>query len=139
MSVQTPIILNDGQVTPVARTFDPKGAKSMPDKTDVAIWRDQSTVSQVGYRTLTEKHTNVNVNGMEKFKFTLDIPTLETPSSGGTFAPPPTRAYGTIAVLEIWAHRRASDQELKDIVAYARNFAASTYFSNAIVKREAAW
>lgn len=139
MSAQVTLTINDGATTPLAHAFDPKGAKTMPDRSDVAIWRDQSATSQVGYRTLTEKHTAVNANGMEKFRYLLDIPTLETASSGGSFAPPPTRAYGTIGVIEVWAHQRATDQELKDIVAYVKNFTASAYFSNAIIKREAAW
>lgn len=139
MSAQATLTINDGLTTPVAHNFDPKGAKTAPDKTDLAIWRDQSAASAVGFRTLSEKHTPVNVNGMEKFRYTIDLPTLESPSSGGSFTPPPTRAFGTIAVVEVWAHQRASDQELKDIVAYVKNFTAGTYFSNAIVKREAAW
>ena len=139
MSAQTSISINDGATTPVAHIFDPKGAKTQPDKRDLAIWKDQSPTQAVGYLALTETHTPVNSNGMEKFRYTIDVPTLETPASGGTFSPPPTRAYGTIAVIEVWAHERASDQELKNIVAYVKNFAATSYFSNAIIKREAAW
>lgn len=139
MSAQATLALLDGQTTPVSHAFDPKGAKSMQDKADVAIWRDQSTAYAVGYRTLTERHTPVNANGMEKFRYTIDVPTLESPTNGGSFAPPPTRAFGTIAVIEVWAHQRASDAELKDIVAYVKNFTSGAYFSNAIVKREAAW
>lgn len=139
MSAQSAITINDGLVTPVAHVFDPKGAKTQPDRTDMAIWKDQAAANAVGYRSLSEKHTPVNVNGMEKFRYTIDLPTLESPSSGGAFVPPPTRAYGTIGVVEVWAHQRASEQELKDIVAYVKNFTASAYFSNAIIKREAAW
>lgn len=139
MTAQAAIILNDGATTPVAFTFDPKGAKTQADKSDLALWRNQSATSAVGFRTLSEKHVPINSNGMEKFRYTIDIPTLETASSGGSFAPPPTRAYGTIAVIEIWAHQRASEQELKDIVAFTRNFAASAYFLQAVSKREAAW
>lgn len=139
MAVQAPIILNDGATTPLAHTFDPKGAMRQPDKKGIADWRDQGPAQKVGYLTLTEQHTPVNSNGMEKFRYTIDVPTLETPASGGTFSPPPTRAYGTIAVLEVWAHERASDSELKNIVAFVKNFTAHAYFSNAITKREAAW
>jgi len=139
MAAQTTITINDGATTPVAHNFDPKGAKMQPDKKEIADWRDQSPTQKVGYLSLSEQHTPVNANGMEKFRYVIDVPTLETPASGGTFAPPPTRAYGTIAVIEVWAHERASDQELKNIVAYVKNFTAHSYFSNAIIKREAAW
>lgn len=139
MAAQADLGLFDGQTVPVAHIFNPKGAKSLPDRRDVAIWRDQTPASAVGYLTLTETHTPTNVNGMEKFRFAIDVPTLESAGSGGTYAPPPKRAYGSIAVIEVWVHERASQQELKDIVAYCKNFAAHAYFANAITKREAAW
>lgn len=139
MSVQANVVINDGLTTPLVHTFNPKGAKRTPDGKDVALWRDQSPAQAVGYLTITETHTPTNSNGMEKFRYVLDVPTLETPSSGGAFVPPPTRAFGTIAVVEVWAHQRASDQELKNIVAYVKNFTATAMFSDAVVKREAAW
>lgn len=139
MSSQADIVINDGATTPVAHTFSPKGSVAQPDRKGVATWRDQSPVSAVGFLTLTETHTPVNANGMEKFRYVIDVPTLEAPGNGGSFAPPPTRAYGTIAVVEVWAHERASEQELKNIAAYVKNFTALAYFSNAISKREKAW
>lgn len=139
MSAQLSIAINDGQVTPVLRTFNPKGSKTQPDKRNIAIWRDQSPVSSVGFLSLTEAHTPVNSNGMEKYRYTFDVPTLESPSSGGTFTPPPTRAFGTIGVIEVWAHARASDVELRNIVAFIKNFSASSYFENAVRLREPAW
>jgi hypothetical protein len=139
MAAQASIIINDGQGTPAAHTFAPKGARAQADKKDVALWRDQSPANAAGFLSITETHTPVNSNGMEKFRYVLDVPTLESPGSGGSFVPPPTRAYGTIAVIEVWAHQRASDQELKNIAAYVKNFTALQYFSDAIIKREAAW
>lgn len=139
MAAQSIITINDGATTPVAHNFDPKGSRQQTDKSVVATWRDQSATSAVGFRTITERFSPSNANGMSKLRYLIDVPTLETASSGGSFAPPPTRAYGTIAVVEVWAHDRASEQELKDIAAYVKNFTASSYFSNAIQKREPAW
>lgn len=139
MSAQANIVINDGKATPVAHTFNPKGAKLAPDGKSVAIWRDQSPTQKVGYLTLKEEYTPVNGNGMEKVRFVIDVPTLESAASGGTFAPPPTRAYGTIATIEVWMHERASAAELEDIVAYVKNFTALAYFKDVVVKREAAW
>lgn len=138
MSAQANIVLADGKTTPVNHTFVPKGARATDGK-DVAVWRDQSPGVAVGYLSLTEQHTAPNGAGMEKFRYVIEVPTLEQAASGGSFVPPPTRAYATVATIEVWAHQRASDQELKDIVAYVKNFAASSYFSNAIISREAAW
>jgi len=139
MSAQAAIVINDGATTPVARTFNPKGAKTAADRKDVAVWRDQSPVNAAGFLSITETHIPVNANGMEKFRYVIDVPTLESPSSGGSFVPAPTRAYGTIAVVEVWAHQRASVQELKDIVAFVKNFTATAYFNTAITLREPAW
>jgi hypothetical protein len=139
MSAQANIVLNDGQTTPVAHTFNPKGARTQPNGKSVALWRDQSQANAEGYWTLKEEHTPPNGNGMEKFRFIIDRPTLESPASGGSFVPPPTRAFGSIGVVEIWVHKRALDAELKDIAALVKNFTATTYFTDAIVKREPAW
>lgn len=138
MSAQANIVINDGKTTPVAHTFAPKGARRV-NGMDVALWRDQSTAQAVGYWTITENHTPVNANGMEKFQYVIDIPTLEQASSGGTFVPPPTRAYGSIAKIEFWVHERASAQELADLYAIVKNFTNLTYVKDAIEKREAAW
>lgn len=139
MSAQANIVLNDGQTTPVAQTFNPKGVKANQDGSTLALWRNQAPFNQAGWWVLTERHNPVNGNGMEKFIYTFDLPTLESPSSGGSFVPPPTRAFGTIGRIEVWAHERAVDAELKNIVAMIKNFTASTLFSDNITKREAAW
>jgi hypothetical protein len=140
MAAQANIVLNDGATTPVAHTFNPKGTSVNPQtRKSQATWRDQAVGPALNYLSLKEEHSPVNANGMQKFRYVIDVPTLEQAASGGSFVPPPTKAYSTVAVIEVWAHDRASDQELKNIVAYAKNFAASTYFSDAVVKREPAW
>lgn len=138
MSAQASIVINDGATTPVAHTFSPKGARVAGTK-DVATWRDQAIGVAAGYSTLTEQHAAANSNGMEKFRFVIEVPVLEQAASGGSFVPPPTRAFATVGVVEVWCHQRASDQALKDIVAYLKNFTAHAYFANAIVNREPAW
>lgn len=139
MAAQNTLVLADGQTTPVNHNFDPKGAKSVAVGKSRADWRDQSFSNREAYWTLREEHTEPNKNGVEKFRYLVDRPTLESPASGGAFAPPPTRAYGTMAVVEYWVHTRASDDETKDIVALVKNLTASAYVANAITKREAAW
>lgn len=140
MSAQADIVLADGtSPTPVNRTFNPKGAKAVANGKSNALWRDQSPPNKVGYLSIEEQHAPVNVNGMEKFRFVIDVPTLEQPNTGGSFVPPPTKAYSTVATVEIYAHERASEQELKNIVAFVKNFTATAYFSNAVTKREPSW
>lgn len=139
MSAQASIVLNDGATTPVAHTFVPKGVRSPDGRKDVASWRDQSVAQLIGQWVIKEEHMPVNANGTEKFRYVIDIPTLEQASSGGTFVPPPTRAYGTVATIEFYLNERASLDELKNIVAVVKNFTASTYLFDAVTKREGAW
>lgn len=135
MSAQAILVLNDGATPPVAHTFNPKGARVQASGKDVALWRDQSVPNAVGYPTITEQHSSVNSNGMEKFRWTIEVPYTETPP--GSTAP--VKAYACVAVLECWVHERATDTELMNIAAYMKNFASFNYVRDAIVKREAAW
>lgn len=139
MSAQVAISLADGQATPVTHVFDPRGAKRDPAGKDVAVWRDQSVGIAVGFSSITEYHAGKNSNGIEKFRYVIDIPALEQASTGGTFVPPPTKAFSDVAVIEIFSHERSSEARLKDLVAYVKNFANSAYFLNAVTKRDAAW
>lgn len=140
MSAQANIVINDGQATPVAHTFNPKGAKTSVEGRDVALWKDQTPANAEGYLIITEQHTPPNGNRIEKFRWVIEVPTLETVGTNDAgITPAPTRAYVTTAVVEVWASTRASQQELKDIAAYVKNFTALAYFNDAIVKREPAW
>jgi hypothetical protein len=140
MSAQAALVLNDGQATPVAHTFAPKGAKKNQNGLDIATWRDQSPANAEVYLSLVEQHSEPNGNRVEKFRYVITVPTPETVGTNDAgVVPPVTKAYDTIGVVEVWATTRATQQELKDIVAYVKNFTATTYFSDAITKREAAW
>lgn len=140
MSAQSNIVINDGASTPVAHTFSPKGASVNPQtRKSLATWRDQAVGPAINYPSLKEEYSPTNTNGMQKFRYLIEVPTLEQAAAGGSFVPPPTRAYASIGVIEYWVHDRASDQELKNIHAYVKNLAASTYTFDAVTKREAAW
>jgi hypothetical protein len=67
------------------------------------------------------------------------MPILDTPGSGGTCEPPPTPAFGAIGKLEMWAHRRASEQNLKNLVYIVKNYTASALFENMVKKRDPSW
>lgn len=135
MSAQANIVINDGAATPVAQTFNPKGAKTSPTSKDVAIWRNQAVANAIGYQTIEEQHAAPNVNGLEKFRWVLTVPTTEIPA--GLTAP--RIAYAGTVIVEAWLPQRATDQELKNYAAYLKNFAALQYVQDAIIKRECAW
>jgi len=134
MSAQANIVINDGAGTPVAHTFNPKGAKQQADGKDVAIWRDQSGSLAIGYPSITEQHSAPNSNQVEKFRWVIDVPSVVEPVDGA-----PSVAYRPQAFIEVMVPLSATSAELADIVAFTKNFVALTYFSDAITKREAAW
>jgi len=140
MSQQANIVLANGETTPVNKTFAPKGAMRSPTGKDVAEWREQSAVNAEGFFTLVEQHSEPNVNRVEKFRFVISVPTLETVGTNDAgITPAPQVAYTTVGVIEFWVSTRASQAELKDIVAFVKNFSATTYMSDAIKNREHAW
>lgn len=140
MSQQANIVLANGEGTPVNKTFAPKGALRSPSGKDVALWREQSAVNAEGYYVLSEQHSDPNGNRIEKFRYVIEIPTLETVGTNDAgITPAPSVAYKTTAVIEVWMSTRASAAELSDIVAFVKNFTATSYFSDAIKNREHAW
>jgi hypothetical protein len=134
MSAQANITINNGAGTPVAKTFNPKGAKKQADGKDIAIWRDQSAGLAIGYPSITEQHSDANSNGVEKFRYVIDLPVVATPVNEA-----PSVSYRPQAFIEVMVPQSATPAELADIVAFTKNFVALTYFSDAITKREAAW
>ena len=135
MSAQTSITINDGAVPPVAHIFDPKGAKAQPSGKELAVWRDSAQGNLVAAWTLEEQHTPVQGNSkVEKFRYLLTIP-YTTPDANGN----PVQQRFTLGEVQVYAHELATEQELKHIAALVKNFTASSYFANAITKREAAW
>jgi len=140
MTAQANIVLANGEAAPVNKTFAPKGALRSPTGKDVAEWREQSAVNAEGFYSLTEQHSDPNGNRIEKFRYVIEIPTLETVGTNDAgITPAPSVAYVTTGVIEVWSSTRASQAELKDIVAFLKNFTATTYFSDAIKNREHAW
>jgi hypothetical protein len=135
MSAQANLVINDGAGTPVAHTFNPKGAKTSQTGKDVALWRDQSPATMLDYLSITEQHSAPNSNGIEKFRWVIEVPKTETPSG----ATAPVKAYSATGVIEIWIHERASAAELANIAAFVKNFAAHAYMTSAVTNREAAW
>lgn len=134
MSAQAAITINDGASTPVAHTFDPKGARALPSGKEVALWRDSAQGNLVAAWTLEEQHTPVNDNKIEKFRYLITLP-YTVPDANGN----PVQQRFTLGEVQVYAHELATEQELKHIAALVKNFTASAYFANAIAKREAGW
>lgn len=140
MSSQANIVINDGAGTPVAHTFNPKGARKQPSGSDVAVWRDQTPANAEGFLSITEHHSEAVGQGNEKFTWVIEVPTLETVGTNDAgVTPPQTRAYAVVGVLEFRFPKRATLLELQHIAAYMKNFSALAYVTNAVTLREPAW
>lgn len=135
MPAQAAIVINDGQGSPVAHTFNPNGAMQLPDGKIAAEWVDRGAAIRVGYCYIQEQFSPINVNGIEKARFVIKKVSTET-LSGATA---PTKAFESDIILEFWIHQRESTQGLADLVAYAKNFAAHAYVASTVNNRERPW
>lgn len=135
MPAQAAITINDGQATPVAHVFNPDGAFRGSDNKVIGNWVDRSPAVKVGYLTIREQHAPANGSNLEKIRWVIERPTTETLSGAAA----PSRAYANTIVVEAWIHDRATVAELSDMVAFAKNFTALTYFADKVKNRERTW
>jgi hypothetical protein len=116
MSAFANIVLNDGQATPVAHTFQPKTCIGT-----TALYEDRSSGIAVSYKKLqidTKDTTN-----LRRIHVRVQDPVLEavTGSNPAGFTPAPQVAFygdfdGTFTV-----HNRSSLQNREDLIAYVSN------------------
>lgn len=134
MPIQTALSLADGQTPPANHVFAPKGAR-MQGGRNVANWRDSTQALLLAAWTVDETHTPATGTSPEKFRYVIKIPTVLLDSSTGAAKSP------RFAQLEIQAFLPldATTGEVNDIAAIAKSFTASTYFQDAIRKRESGW
>jgi hypothetical protein len=139
MSDQANIVINDGAGTPVARTFAPKGVIAIDPKTTKATWRENAGL-YLGQPTIEEYHSAPNANGVEKFKWVVKYPVLQTVgTSDAGIVPPAGVAYTLLGIVEFHLPTAATDLELSHIRALIENFSATAMFESAIETRDPAW
>lgn len=141
MSQQAAIVINDGLATPVAHTFAPAGVIALPDGKTKATWVDRSVTQVVGRYTIHEWHSPANVNGIEKFRYVITRPTMQTLSNGSVsgIEPVPGKLLDTIFDGEFRVSVNAGLDETNDIVAFVKNLFALTYIKDAVNNRDAAY
>jgi hypothetical protein len=124
MSAIAPIVINDGQATPVAHTFAPVTI----DPNGVAQWADRSSGISVGFPKLTYSLKNPS-QGSSSYKLTakVTLPVLEqtSPSTSSGIQPAPTVAYNLIANIELVLPERSTLADRNNLIAYARNYLAN--------------
>lgn len=130
MAAQANLVLNDGQTTPVAKTFSNRGADL-----SLAKWKDISGGIAIGMPEVTlGSKENASSSGSYKTELRIILPVLETLSgdSGGYLAVPKI-AYKMFGKVELVSPNRATLQNRKDIFAFVANAMANGQIKAAFV------
>lgn len=131
MSAFSPIVISDGQTTPVAHTFSPVKIDSI----GVAKFADRATGIAIGFPALTFSLRSPNKTSRNyKLMAKVVVPTLEvtSPSTASGLQPAPTKAYDLIATIEFVLPERSTSVERANLLAYAKNFLANSNITNAV-------
>lgn len=130
MSQQANLVLNDGQTTPVAKTFSARGADMK-----MALYTDVSGGIGIGMGKITLSYVQSPApNGTYRVEMRITIPVLEVISgSDGGYTPVPKVAFNCFHKSEFVVPNRASLQDRKNILAYAKNALAHALLSETVV------
>lgn len=123
MSAIAAIVINDGQATPVAHTFNPVTAA--PDQ----FYREaQSGLALVGQGriTVTEK-LGQSAEGISKVRIKLELPALETITAQNAqgYTAAPRVAYTTTMVVDCFLPNRGTAAQRKDLRVLMANLLAN--------------
>jgi hypothetical protein len=101
----------------------------------LARWTDTSAGIGIGMGVVTLSYDQANTgNGAYRVEARVTIPVMETISgSDGGYTPQPKVAFNLFAKVEFVVPNRASLQNRKDILAYAKNLLAATVMSDTVV------
>lgn len=115
------IIINDGQATPVARTFAVQRAQVGDDSP--AEFYEKTAGSINGYLRLSVLTRRAKVGNSFKTQIKIALPVLETVSgtSPTGYAPAPSLAYTSLATVEFTHPERSTLQNRKDLLAFVAN------------------
>lgn len=118
-----PIVLGDGQATPVNKTFAPKDCTPQ-----LATWSDRSSGISIGQPHLTL--SVIESATVNKISGKIMLPVLETTSTDGVagYVAAPKVAYQSMAKFELILPHRASLQNRKDTLAFLKNFLGNATF-----------
>lgn len=142
MAQRANIVINDGQTTPVAHTFNPNSGDGNVPGTSMISYEDRSGGISVGFPTVMFITRKPNKQ-LRNTKVTLIVkrPVLEVLSNSTVsgIMPAPTVAYEVTFRAEFTLPERSDLAARKDILAYARNLLANAAVTSAIQDLEAPW
>lgn len=138
MTAFAAIVLADGQATPANRTFSP----SKIDGEGIAKWQDRSIGIAVGFPTVTmslREPTKTQRNYRLTRKIVYPVLEVTSPSTGTGIQPAPTMAFAITNISEWVIPERSTLAQRNDVIAFAKNFDATTTFLTAIREYESAY
>lgn len=126
-----PLTLNNGETTPVAKTFSPVNV----DAAGVAKWADRSGGVALGFPTITYSLKSPNKDSrVYKLTAKVTLPVLEqtSPSTATGIQPAPTLAYNVLATVEFAMPERSTSQQRKDVRAFLANLVANAVITSGV-------
>nr|UUW21338.1 MAG: hypothetical protein [Sanya fiers-like virus 28] len=145
MAAKGNIVINDGQATPVAHTFSPRGPAS-PD--GYHIYEDRVGGIAIGFPLLMFRvkspSTGAQVsqsNRVYRVAMSIALPTMEvtSPQTGTGIQPAPTVSYVNRASVEYILAERGTLANRKDLNAYVKNFLSNAVWTTAVETFEGVW
>lgn len=135
MGAASNIVINDGEATPVARTFEPA-------RIDGNFSQFENRINGVyaGYDKVTidlKRPTGPIVEGVNrnlKLTFRIETPMMKTASTGGTsagYTAGPAVDYRLVAELKLTLPEQASEQDRKNLRTLLANLADHSVYSAA--------
>jgi hypothetical protein len=142
MAARANLVLNDGQATPVAHTFNPNSGDGNIPGVSVISYEDRSGGIAVGFPMVsiaTRKATKQQRN--TKLTVTVVRPVLENTSNSTVsgIAPAPTVAYDVVFKGEFIIPERSTIDVRKDALAYVKSLLADAVITSAVQDLESPW
>lgn len=126
------VTINNGEATPVAKTFNVDGITGA-----IASFSDRSGGISLGYPNITMSvrqpvKTAKTRNNKVAFKVTVPVLEVTSPSTATGIQPAPTLAYDLVFNGEFILPERCSLAERKNILAFAKNLLSHTMAQAAV-------
>lgn len=123
------IVLNDGQTTPVAKTFAVRRVGDVGGEGNLAEWEDRSSTYYIGYNRIVLETSFPKASRPDTIRMRIRVttPKMEnvTNSTVSGVAPAPRVSYTPMFDGTFVIPTRSSLQDRKDLLAYVRNLLAN--------------
>jgi len=124
------LVLNDGQATPVPKTYIPMDCTSA-----LATWTDRSSGIALGMPSVTLAVSNGSENVNVSAKVSLPIMEVISGADGG-YTPSPKVAYTVVGKVQFALPARSTLQNRKDIQAFVKNLLSNANITKAVEEFE---